>query len=77
MSGRCQAGLVVETATLFGAHRLKRNEGLSIEATDEESASPATLSVLVAEFVANAPNGKHHLGILRVILDFGPQAIDV
>ena len=33
--------------------------------------------VLVAEFVAYAPNGKHHLRVLRVILDFSPQAIDV
>lgn len=33
--------------------------------------------LLVAEFVANSPNGQDHLGIVRVVLDFGAQAVYV
>ena len=33
--------------------------------------------LLVAEFVANPPNGQNHLGIVGVVLDFGAQAVYV
>src|SRR5216683_2731609 len=33
--------------------------------------------LFVAELVANPPNGKDHLRILRILLDFGSETIDM
>ncbi len=33
--------------------------------------------LFVAELVANAPDGQHHLRILRVLFDLGSQSVDV
>jgi len=33
--------------------------------------------LFVAKFVAYAPNGQDHLGVFRVLFDFGSQPVDV
>lgn len=78
MKGLEYAGLSFDLCTLFfglwtTVFGLEARKGRRPKTKNQEQAQ----LLFVAELVANAPDGEHHLRILGVLFDLGSQAIDM
>src|SRR5438270_9446035 len=71
--GRVRRGFVFGVTGLASGASARRPA--KKESKRSSGVNPSAL--FVAELVADAPDGQNHLWVLGVVLDLGPQAVDV